>query len=353
MRIRVWEVTVAAILVGCSSGDEPMPRGSSISVEKSDGGSAEVVAKEVEIVKGVPDRGRNPAVLAIDVGGEGLCTGTLISPKLVLTARHCVASTNRQIECPSRSVQVKETRDPESLLILYGDDVSSAEVVAKGRHVLAPDGLTLCDADIAVIELDRAITRAKPVAIRPHGVARGDRVRAVGFGRRGDGQAGTKLLRDHVEILSTSNAEFLVGEATCQGDSGGPAIDEDTGELVGVLSRGGPECTGPGVHNIYTRADAFDWLIEKGFASITADPAPEGSDAGAQKVSVPKRGTKRKPQSDVGGGCTVAEDCAAGVCVSSPDADYCSRPCGTGDRCPNGFHCKKTTAGDSVCVQAS
>lgn len=353
MRTRVWCGVLSVIVFGCASGDESMQRGSSISAEKSDGGAAEVVAREVELVKGVLDRGRNPAVLAIDVSGERLCAGTLISPKLMLTARHCVAHASAQIECPSRDVQVNDARDPESLLILYGDDVSSAEVIAKGRHIFAPDGETLCDADIAVIELDRPITRAKPIAVRPHGVARGDRVRAVGFGRRGDGQAGTKLLRDHVEILSTSNAEFLVGEAPCQGDSGGPAIDEDTGELVGVLSRGGPECSGPGAHNIYTRVDAFDWLIEKGFASLTADPSPEGTDGGVKKASVPKRGTKKKPQSDVGGGCTVAEDCAAGVCVSSPDADYCSRPCGTGDRCPNGFHCKKTTAGDSVCVQAS
>ncbi len=302
---------------------------------------------------GVPDRGRNPAVLAIDVGGEGLCTGALISPKLVLTARHCVAHTEKAIECPASSVQVHGPRDPEGLLILYGDDIRSSEVVAKGVHVFTPDGATLCGADIAVIELDRPITRAKPIAIRPHGVARGDRVRAVGFGRRGDGQAGTKLLRDHVAILSTSADEFLIGEATCQGDSGGPAIDEDTGELVGVLSRGGPSCTGEGVHNVYTRSDAFDWLIEKAFAAITADPSAEGTDGGVRKAIVPKRGTKRKPSNDVGAGCTSAADCAAGVCVSAPDSDYCSRPCGTGDRCPNGYHCKKTSVGDSVCVEAA
>ncbi|MDB4997114.1 MAG: hypothetical protein JWM74_4546, partial [Myxococcaceae bacterium] len=74
------------VALGCASGDPPAA-GENVGSATSDGFAAEVL----EIVPGVPDRGRDPAVVAIDVGGEGLCTGTLIAPNVVLTARHCVA----------------------------------------------------------------------------------------------------------------------------------------------------------------------------------------------------------------------------------------------------------------------
>jgi secreted trypsin-like serine protease len=49
--------------------------------------------------------------------------------------------------------------------------------------------------------------------------------------------------------------EFEVDRATCRGDSGGPAIDTVTGEIVGVVSRGG-SCSAAGNH-VYTRVDAY------------------------------------------------------------------------------------------------
>ncbi len=146
---------------------------------------------------------------------------------------------------------------------------------------------------IAIIVLDQAVKMAKPLPVRTHGVAQGDRVRAVGFGRTGDhGAAGTKLVREHVRVLSVTAAELTVGEATCQGDSGGPALDESTGEVVGVVSRGGPSCEGAGVHNIYTRVDAFSWLVEEAFAKV-AGLDREGVPDGGAPGPAPTRGRSR------------------------------------------------------------
>jgi hypothetical protein len=331
---------------------------------EEDAGAAAPTADHVEIVSGVPNKGRDPAVVAIDIGGQGLCTGALISPRLVLTARHCVSRTAPLVACPPSGVQVFANREPEDLLILAGEDVTSARRVARGIEIVAPSGVTLCEADIAVIVLDEPVVTAKPLPLRARGPAAGDHVRAVGFGRGGDGDpSGKKLLREHVRVLSVSTAEFTVGEATCQGDSGGPALDEDTGEILGVVSRGGPTCEGSDVYNIYTRVDTYAWLMEEAFAKVSEIEAEEKADAGASNPSAKpaKRGTKQKPPSDVGGPCTTGSDCAAGVCITEPPASdedtgarqYCSRPCGSGDRCPTRYHCKPVAGldvGTSACV---
>ena len=352
---------MALVSFACSAAPERRPEheraAAAEDASEVDGDAGLPSADRVEIVSGVPNRGRDPAVVAIDIGGEGLCSGTLISPRLVLTARHCTSETASLVMCPPNGVQVFADRDPQDLAILVGEDVVSARQVARGIAVIAPNGPTLCDADIAVIVLDEPVVAAKPLALRPRGPAAGDHIRAVGFGKPGDDDpSGTKLLREHVRVLSVSTAEFTVGEATCQGDSGGPALDETTGEVLGVVSRGGPQCEGPGVHNIYTRVDTYAWLMEEAFTRVAEIEAEEKA---SDTVKPAKRGTKQKPPSDVGGPCVTGSDCAAGVCITEalPEGEgvrqYCSRPCGPGDRCPTRYHCKSVpglSAGTSACI---
>ncbi len=220
-----------------------------------------------DIVGGRSDRGHDPAVVALLLGEEGLCTGSLIAPSLVLTARHCVSQTSEEVSCPAHGSQVLGDRDPESITVLVGDSISTAKAVARGARLRLLPGRTLCDHDAALIELDRPVEGVTPLVVdRSAGPGEGDLLRAVGFGLRGDNQdtAGKKYAKSHLAIVSGSKAEFTVSEATCNGDSGGPAIDEKSGKIVGIVSRGGPSCVGDHVENIYTRPSVLANLLPGG-----------------------------------------------------------------------------------------
>jgi hypothetical protein len=55
---------------------------------------------------------------------------------------------------------------------------------------------------------------------------------------------------------------------------------------------------------------------------------------------------------DMGDACTSGKSCASGICVSPQAGGYCSRACGTGSRCPNGYRCAKS-ADHPVCAKKS
>jgi hypothetical protein len=208
----------------------------------------------------------------------------------------------------------------------------------------------LCDGDIAVLLVDEPIVLVKPLAVRARGPARGEHLRAVSFGRLEDGAPREKLVREHVRVGSVTEAELEVGEASCREGVGGAVLDEDTGEIVGVLSRGGPSCEGADVHNVYSRVDAWTALLEQAFTRAAEVDAAEDGDEVVRPV---KRGTKQKPASDVGGPCDRASDCGAGICVYDADRQYCSRTCGSGDRCPTKYRCEDVSPSGSACVQSA
>lgn len=213
-----------------------------------------------------------------------LCSGALVAPNLILTARHCVSrAVTATPSCDARGRShngdhLAEDVDPQAIAIYTGSHVRpDIDVpVARAIRTLHPTGQVLCDSDVAFLVLDRAIPNSTIMSMRLHApVETGDIVVPVGFGGGPSNIVGRKVARQQSTVLATgpsANAatgavlgprEFEVDRATCRGDSGGPAIDVISGEIVGVVSRGG-SCSAHGNH-VYTRVDAYRRLATAAF----------------------------------------------------------------------------------------
>jgi hypothetical protein len=157
-------------------------------------------------------------------------------------------------------------------------------------------------------------------------------VRTVGFAATG------KVVRDHVAVAGSNDRAFDVDEAPCLSARGSLAVDESTGDIVGVLASAGADCVPRSGRDVYDRADRALPSVAQTLAH-----ARRGTASGAAKT--------RKGPIDMGAACSSGADCASGACVSYDGARYCSRSCDRTDVCPAHFKCMNTQENVGVCVE--
>jgi hypothetical protein len=313
----VWIALISAILstllfgAGCAAENGTADETSEKPVQNH-----VVLGAETKIFGGAQDNDAKAAagVVALRVGTDGdyeLCSGALLAPNVVLTARHCVAkSLTTSVSCDengesTNGKHVDGNLKPSAISVYTGANPRfSEDGQAVGKTIISRDSSTLCDEDIALVVLDKEITDVEPLAVRigaKAAVIAGETVKSVGYGQNDKKMPlGTRLRKDNVAVLAMGRGisdsktalgrhEFEVGMSICEGDSGGPALSEETGAIIGVVSRGG-NCNDDYGH-IYTATSDFKDLFDKAFqaaggAPIVEEGQPEGTQTAAHPVAV-------------------------------------------------------------------
>jgi len=257
-------------------------------------GVAQAIIYKPAIINGEPDRGPNAhsyaGALVTEVLGpiQEMCSGTLISPKVFLTAGHCTEppKAKRLPKDPATYVTFDPTFEPGSSKVIKGTPYTYPKACIPlppiNDSCAPPPGLPgfpseLPRYDVGVVVLDKPVRMDTYGALPDAGLVdtlqKGQPFTVVGYGVRNFNLRSGERYRARVKLLNTNHPVddmFLKttgwrgigqgGEGSCSGDSGGPLFLPDQETIVGVTSFGNTSCRGAAYNQRVDLPQVLKWV---------------------------------------------------------------------------------------------
>jgi MYXO-CTERM domain-containing protein len=333
----------------------------------------ELGTSEAPVVGADLDTGDPGVVALVTSTGRVFCTGTLVSPQVVLSAGHCL----------------EEAGGDPAVAAFFGNDTESVGtrigVVMTRTHPMWNGNLAGAH-DVSVSLLTTPQDPALVVPMNKMDLAPfvGSSYRVVGFGihdrqtRELDGKKRTAMMTIdtigggvHPDYFEVSDVDADEASAICQGDSGGPGfISVDGVEyLAGVHSYSIQGCINPSGEarpDLYMEEfiqpfiDTMDASCRMNGvcvrAGCSADPDCLPCNADGTCTTACSLSDPDCPTSGLGEICQADTQCTTGRCINwtvDTRSRFCSQPCATDADCPvTGMVCRDVLGEGRVCDYA-